>query len=141
MAYAIPMIEPQTQKRAIAYCGISWTCLLFGPFPALYRGHILGFVGMTLMNIATLGLSLPVFIFVYNAWHYHSLLAQGFRPARHLGDTGRETSAEMSLRPAADPDAYFEPPARPPAQKIRLAMPELSERLIDDHGTGVVLPK
>lgn len=138
MAYAIPMIEPHSRKRAIAYSGISWTCLFFGPFPALYRGHILGFVGMSLVNLGTLGLSMPVFIFVYNAWHYHSLLSQGYLPARgHYGEATREF---VRMQPDSWEDDYGHS-AETRTQRIRLATPELSDRLIDDHRQGSVLKK
>ena len=132
MAYAIPMIEPQTQKRTTAYTGISWTCLFFGPFPALYRGHVLGFVGMSLMNLATLGFSLPVFIFVYNAWHYHSLLARGFRPVRHSFGEATENVVRMGAGDNDNLDEIFEGRKPPMSQKFRLATPKLSESLIDD---------
>ncbi|WP_334128951.1 hypothetical protein [Sneathiella sp.] len=131
MAYAIAMIEPELRKRAVAYAGISWTCLFFGPFPALYRGHILGFVGMTLMNIATLGLSMPVFIFVYNAWHYHSLLAQGYRPARQVMGEGELAASAARDRRVPPVDLFDAPrPANEPG--LRLAMPSLPERLMDE---------
>ncbi|MEX1035887.1 MAG: hypothetical protein WDZ54_08020 [Sneathiella sp.] len=132
MAYAIPMIEPQTHRRTTAYTGISWTCLFFGPFPALYRGHVLGFVGMSLMNIATLGFSLPVFIFVYNTWHFHSLLAQGFRPARQEFGETTEAMIRMSAGDNDNLDEIFEGRKPPMSRKFRLATPKLSESLIDD---------
>ena len=140
MAYAIPMIESQSRKRAIAYTGISWTCLFFGPFPALYRGHILGFVGMSLVNLATLGFSIPVFIFVYNAWHYHSLLSQGYRPARE--SYGVDTEEFVRVPPSfQDNDDIYDTGEAPQRQRIRLASPKLSDRLIDDHRQGSFLKK
>ncbi|MFC4270695.1 hypothetical protein ACFO8N_04255 [Sneathiella chungangensis] len=141
MAYAIPMIEPQTRKRAIAYTGISWTCLFFGPFPALYRGHVLGFIGMSLVNIATLGFSVPVFIFVYNAWHYHSLLAQGFRPARHSFGAETEKVVRMAATGRDFYDDVYDRDDAPRQQRIRLASPEPSDRLIDDHRQGSLFRK
>lgn len=134
MAYAIPMIQPTTRKRAIGYTGMSWTCLFFGPFPALYRGHIFGFVGMTLINLATLGLSAIVFAFVYNAWHYHSLLSRGFLPAGHqFGTVSHDiTTLEGGLNDNLD-DIYDLPDTKRRSGKIILAAPELSKNLIDDH--------
>ncbi|WP_288900656.1 hypothetical protein [uncultured Sneathiella sp.] len=141
MAYAIPMIEPHSRKRAIAYSGISWTCLFFGPFPALYRGHILGFVGMSLVNLATLGLSMPVFIFVYNAWHYHSLLSQGYQPARDSYGVVTEEFVNMPPGFHDDADDIYDTGETPRARRIRLATPKLSDRLIDDHRQGSLFKK
>ncbi|MZR30867.1 hypothetical protein [Sneathiella litorea] len=141
MAYAIPMIEPHSRKRAIAYSGISWSCLFFGPFPALYRGHILGFVGMSLVNLATLGFSMPVFIFVYNAWHYHSLLARGYQPARNSYSALEEESVYMSPSLQDYTEDIYDTGDAPRQQQIRLASPKLSDRLIDDHRQGAFLKK
>ena len=141
MAYAIPMIEPHSRKRAIAYTGISWTCLFFGPFPALYRGHILGFVGMSLVNLATLGFSMPVFIFVYNAWHYHSLQARGFCPARESYGATTEEAVRMPPRFQDNMEDIYDSGETPTLQNIRLASPKLSDRLIDDHRQGSFLKK
>jgi hypothetical protein len=141
MAYAIPMIEPQTRKRAVAYSGISWTCLFFGPFPALYRGHILGFVGMSLVNLATLGFSVPVFIFVYNAWHYHSLLAQGYRSARDSYAAMTEEAVRVPPVFQDNEQDIYDTAETPKMKRIRLASPKLSDRLIDDHRQGSYLKK
>ena len=137
MAYAIPMIQPETRKRAIGYTGVSWTCLFFGPLPALYRGHTLGFIGMTLINFATFGLSAFVFIFVYNAWHYHSLLARGFMPEGHTFGEITENVVRMSIGDNDNLDDIYDAGKHAvQQQRIRLAVPELSERLIDDQGPG-----
>ncbi|MCR9212530.1 MAG: hypothetical protein NXI13_02335 [Proteobacteria bacterium] len=134
MAYAIPMIQPTTRKRTIGYTGVSWTCLFFGPFPALYRKHIFGFIGMTLVNIGTLGLSALVFAFVYNAWHYHSLLSQGFLPTGHqFGNVAHNVSGlDNGLNDNLD-TLHSSPELEGRRGSITLASPELSEHLIDDH--------
>ncbi|USG59900.1 hypothetical protein NBZ79_12000 [Sneathiella marina] len=132
MAYAIKMIQPTSRKRDTGYSGVSWTCLFFGPFPALYRGHLFGFIGMTIVNLATLGLSTFVFIFVYNAWHYHSLLSRGFHPAGHQFGTVREDIVEVKAEKSKDAEDMFEMENLRQRRRIMLASPELSENLIDD---------
>ncbi|PHQ68632.1 MAG: hypothetical protein COB93_10190 [Sneathiella sp.] len=137
MAYAIQMIQPTTRRRTIGYTGVSWTCLFFGPLPALYRGHIFGFIGMTLINLATFGLSALVFIFVYNAWHYHSLLARGFSPAGHKYGNVSHNVVRMAGGNNDNLDDIFDsdvPDAYP--RGVSMASPELSERLIDDYRPG-----
>ena len=95
MAYAIPMIEPQTRKHATAYTGISWT-------------------------------------FVYNAWHYHSLLARGFRPARQAFGEATENVIRMGAGDNDNLDEIFDDRKPSISKKFRLATPKLSESLIDD---------
>jgi hypothetical protein len=135
MAYAIPMIQPTTRRRATGFTGISWTCLFFGPFPALYRGHLFGFLGMTLVNIATFGLSALVFIFVYNAWHYHSLLSRGFLPTGHNYGNVSHDVMQVAAGENDNLDNIFDDNGdRIHHQHVQLATPELSDRLIDDEG-------
>lgn len=81
MAYPIQMIEPATHRTAVGFKGISWTCLFFGPFPALFRGHFVGFLVMLVTIVPTLGLAGLVYMFVYNNWHYNWLVSKGFKPA------------------------------------------------------------
>jgi hypothetical protein len=133
MAYAIKMIQPKSRKRDTGYSGVSWTCLFFGPFPALYRGHLFGFIGMTIINLATLGLSTFVFIFVYNAWHYHSLLGRGFHPAGHQFGNVRENIVDVTTDIYNEAEDIFEMEDMRQRRRIMLASPELSENLIDDR--------
>lgn len=132
MAYAINMIQPTSRKRDKGYTGVSWTCLFFGPFPALYRGHLFGFIGMTIVNLATFGLSAFVFIFVYNAWHYHSLLSRGFHPAGHQFGSAEENILEIVADNNNDFDEGYQIENLRQRRRIMLASPELSENLIDD---------
>lgn len=81
MAYPIQMIEPATHRTAVGFKGVSWTCLFFGPFPALFRGHFVGFLVMLVTIVPTLGLAALVYMFVYNNWHYNWLVSKGFKPA------------------------------------------------------------
>jgi hypothetical protein len=133
MAYAINMIQPTSRKRDTGYTGISWTCLFFGPFPALFRGHIFGFIGMTIVNLATFGLSTFVFIFVYNAWHYHSLLSRGFHPVGYQFGFVEENILEIEAENNNDLAEDYQIENLRQRRRIMLASPELSENLIDDN--------
>lgn len=84
MAHAIRLQNPSTGSFRVAYEGISWTCFLFGPFPALFRGDIIGFGAMVVSAVLTFGLSAFVWTFAYNAWHRNRLIARGFE-LPHLG--------------------------------------------------------
>lgn len=81
MAYPIQMIEPVTHRTAVGFKGVSWTCLFFGPFPALFRGHFVGFLVVLLAVLCTFGFASIVFMFVYNNWHYNWLVSKSFKPA------------------------------------------------------------
>lgn len=83
MAIATRLYNPNRMSNTVGYEGFSWTCLFFGPFPALFRGDLLGFLVMLAAAILTLGLSGLVFMFVYNRWHYTRLLAAGYVPHLH----------------------------------------------------------
>ena len=85
MAIATRLQNPATHANAVGYEGFSWTCLFFGPFPAIFRGDVVGFLAMALTAVCTIGLSGLVWIFVYNRWHYNRLLGKGFRPAGFAG--------------------------------------------------------
>ena len=85
MAHKFQVIDPASHRTAMAFQGFSWTCLFFGPFPALFRGHIVGFIIMFVVNVFTLGISLLVFPFIYNKMHYNWLVGRGFRLAGAMG--------------------------------------------------------
>jgi hypothetical protein len=79
MATKIQMVNPVTGAVKDGFSGISWTCLLFGPCPALFRGHIGGFAVMSLLYLTVIA---PlIFTFTYNGWHYNWLVKQGYQPA------------------------------------------------------------
>lgn len=79
MAYPIQLIEPVTGRTTFGYHGFSWTTLFFGPFPALFRGHLVGFAGMLAVDLLTAGVAVLAFPFFYNKWHFNWLLGKGFR--------------------------------------------------------------
>jgi hypothetical protein len=128
MAHSFQMIDPSTHRVAIGFQGFSWTCLLFGPFPALFRGHFFGFVGMLAAALVTFGFSGLVFMFTYNKWHYNWLLGQGLRPAGayapqaplnvinvSVGNVGTaDYSRNLHVEGDARPDNYLVPEVRAP---------------------------
>ncbi|GHC71638.1 hypothetical protein GCM10010136_19030 [Limoniibacter endophyticus] len=71
----------------MGYHGFSWTCLFFGPLPALFRGHVIGFLIMLIAAVPTFGLSGIVFAFIYNGMHRNWLLGRGFK-APGMGGLG-----------------------------------------------------
>ncbi len=101
MATAVIMKNEATGKLKTAYVGFSWTTLLFGSLPALFRGDFYGFVAIfgvtTIIQYMTSGhapgsdadvavlvlILLPLRIFfsaVYNGWHLTRLKESGFEP-------------------------------------------------------------
>ena len=106
MAYAtIDFHHPQTGRLKQAPVGFSWTTLLSGFFPALFRGHYLGALIIFLVGFVTFGLSQFVFAFIYNKMHVKHLLGEGFKvtsasaDVSHLSQRLRITLPLDSARP------------------------------------------
>ena len=59
--------------------GFSWTVLLFGPFPALFRSDWKWFLIISLIGSLTLGISNIVFCFIYNKFYIRDLIADGYK--------------------------------------------------------------
>ena len=64
-----------------AKIGFSWTTLLFGFFPALFRGDIKWAAIMFIVACVTFGFSWLVFPFFYNKVYIKGLLEKGYVPA------------------------------------------------------------
>lgn len=92
MANPIPMHNPQTGATTIGFVGFSWTCLFFGWFPALFRGHLSGFVVLLVLTPLTFGLAYLLSLFFYNKWHLNWLMSKGFVPIH--GTVGVQANAQ-----------------------------------------------
>lgn len=87
MATAITLRHPSGLVKT-AYIGWSWTSFLFGGFPALFRGDILGasvyFIISLLAGFFTAGIGNMVMWFVwaaiYNKWQSGRLMERGYAP-------------------------------------------------------------
>ncbi len=66
--------------------GFSWTTLLFGFLPALFRGDIKWAIIQFLVSMVTFGFSWPVFPFFYNKLYVRGLLEKGYVPADEGGN-------------------------------------------------------
>lgn len=132
MAHPVQLIDPATGRTAMAFHGFSWTCFFFGPFPALFRGHVLGFLIMLVCAIPTFGLSGLVFSFIYNGMHRSWLMGKGFQaPGAAFGFASQNVInvsvgnvAGVSAAPAADaaPIVLDQIPVLP-AQAAGVALP------------------
>lgn len=78
MAAKIVMEHPRTGEIINGFYGFSWTTLLFGPFPALFRKDWLVFFIVAILNIVSFGLASVVWAFFYNKNYTQRLLRQGF---------------------------------------------------------------
>ncbi|WP_036626171.1 hypothetical protein [Pantoea sp. AS-PWVM4] len=86
MATKIKMENPQTGESVFGFYGYSWTTLLFGAFPALFRKDFLTFIGVfvvwVILAFLTMGIA-PFFMmliwsFMYNKYYTTGLLKKGF---------------------------------------------------------------
>jgi hypothetical protein len=80
LAYAKIYFEnSHTGQVKEAPVGFSWTVLLFGFFPPLFRAHWGGFVIILLAALITFGLSNLVFMFIYNRIYIKHLISEGYK--------------------------------------------------------------
>ena len=61
--------------------GFSWTTLLFGFLPPLFRGDIKWALIMFIVAFPTFGISWLIFPFIYNKIYIKDLLEKGYVPA------------------------------------------------------------
>ena len=86
MATTVAMIHEQTGIKKEGYFGFSWTTLFFGPFPMLFRGDFLTFLGYFVVGIIfgfiTFGigwlLMSLIWSFMYNSFYTKKLLEKGY---------------------------------------------------------------
>jgi hypothetical protein len=96
LATEIKLCHPTTGLIKKGYVGFSWTTLFFGPFPALFRGDLVTFILVFLVDVL---LSLPtygagaevagiVWAFLYNGYYTRRLIERGYR----LADTAEHNA-------------------------------------------------
>jgi len=82
------------------YYGFSWTTLLFGFFPALFRGDFITFIGgfviTAIIALVTFGIGALfinlVWAFMYNKYFTRKLLERGYAFAGSEGDNALAAS-------------------------------------------------
>ncbi|MFM8700163.1 MAG: hypothetical protein ACKOC1_02025 [Hyphomicrobiales bacterium] len=103
MAKPIFLRHRESGLTRTAYYGFSWTTLIFGSFPALFRGDYLTFVGSFVIFVILAAVSygllfIPasiVWAFLYNKYHGSRLLERGYE----FADTeGRVAEAKSRWR-------------------------------------------
>lgn len=102
MAKPITMKNSSTGETKTAYYGFSWTTLIFGFFPALFRADWVSFIGSFVIYFiltATTGIggfiAMLVWAFMYNRHHTLSLINKGFK----MNGTAEENKlAAMQLK-------------------------------------------
>lgn len=117
MATKIIMQNPQTGEMKVGLYGYSWTTLFFGAFPALFRGDILVFFIVFILNVPTFGLTSLIWSFMYNNRYTKGLLARGFV---FVGSEGENQLAMANLGVAPANNMQFISPAFQPAQPAPL---------------------
>lgn len=94
MAKPIEMQDPAGAK-ATAYVGVNLPILVFGPLPALFRGHLSAFAIMVAVvlgaaylveqefgekyGMLAAGVLWVVYAVTYNSWHRSWLISRGYR--------------------------------------------------------------
>jgi len=101
MATRIRMSNPASGLIKDGFHGFSWTTLLFGGFPALFRADFLTFIGyfaiafILVMVTGGIGSFLLWIIwpFMYNKYYTRRLLERGFRFAGSNAENQRAAEA------------------------------------------------
>ena len=75
----ITLENPRTGHIRQAPVGFSWTVLLFGFFPPLFRSDWKWGLIFALLTILTWGISNILFAFLYNKLYLKDLIRSGFR--------------------------------------------------------------
>lgn len=86
MATLISMKHKATGIVKDGFYGFSWTTLLFGPLPALFRGDFVTFIGLfvviLILGIMTFGIggfvAMFLWAFMYNGYYTKKLLEAGY---------------------------------------------------------------
>lgn len=99
MAYTKIIFEnPNTGAIKEAPVGFSWTVLLFGFFPALFRSDWKWGVIMFILALVTMGLSGLIFMFIYNNLYIKELIGSGYK-AKSIGSGNMdEASAKVGTQ-------------------------------------------
>ncbi|MDD1021909.1 MULTISPECIES: hypothetical protein [Pseudomonas] len=71
--------NPNTGAMKVAPVGFSWTVLLFGFIPALFRSDWKWAAIMFAVGFFTFGFSNFVFCFIYNKMHVRDLIGEGYK--------------------------------------------------------------
>ena len=101
MATKVVMKHKDSGILKNGYFGFSWTTLLFGFFPALFRGDFITFIGGFIISViialitagvGALFISL-IWAFMYNKYYTRKLLENGFIFADSEGVNGQAAAA------------------------------------------------
>ena len=100
MATTVTLRHKDTGITKEGFFGFSWTTLFFGPFPALFRGDFLTFIGyffiLLIVGFFTLGIGALfmglIWAFMYNKYYTTRLLERGYM----IADEGSAGAAARS---------------------------------------------
>lgn len=97
------LMNPMTGQRKQAPVGFSWTNLLFGPFPALFRqdwmvGVMLFFLGLVLSFMARNWVLWILQGFFYNKNYIERMLAEGYVVESISGRPLEQLETDLGMR-------------------------------------------
>ncbi len=110
MATPVKLVHKDTGFEKTGFIGYSWTTLLFGPFPLLFRGEYLIFlvyfaVAVVVGLVPVIGWLMVlvgglVWSFQVNAFHMRKLLGQGYMLA-DTDETNKKVVTAVQMSPTA----------------------------------------
>lgn len=93
MATVIMMKSSQTGVTKKGFHGFSWTTLLFGGIPALFRGDIITGLVVIILGLMTFQITSIIWAFMYNKRYTVSLLEKGYEFVGNDHEISRAKSA------------------------------------------------
>jgi len=98
MAYTkITFENPKTNEIRVAPVGFSWTVMLFGCLPAVFRSNWKWAGIMFFALVVSLGFAGLVFMFIYNKLYITDLIGKGFKAKSILDNNMEKASAKIGL--------------------------------------------
>lgn len=86
-----------TNKTRTVPVGFSWTTLLFGAIPLLFRSEWKWFIICTLIASLTFNLSSLVFMFMINKIHISELINDGYRAVSYSDGTLKDAELKLGI--------------------------------------------
>lgn len=84
-------------QSKVAPIGFSWTTFFFGCLPALIRGDWKWGLIQVVLAILTSGISILVFMFIYNKLYVKDLLDNGYTVLKIEGSTEEQIKLKLGL--------------------------------------------
>jgi len=130
----LEFFHPERGVSKLAPLGFSWTTLIFGFFPALFRGHLTAAFIIFVLNLGTAGLAGLIFAFFYNNWYVKSLIKRGFIVSNETGGFEKSNKAQKF----DSKKAKLEPQIKQNHHEHKLPISEDRDNIMDKKKSDII---